>query len=184
MNDDVISRAGRCHRHVVLFLDYLDHVVQREVAGERDSTTRYKLIESLNFASLIERRRPKVRCPNFDSEIEATRVVDYCASESTLENPRSCDFKLASVGACPKDAPAADCLTNSQRTAIESIYSPARLGGAVPSAGQPFGNEADPAAWQVWITGMTPIAVSATKNAAPSLQGGFGTEFFKVPRVR
>jgi hypothetical protein len=34
------------HRHVVLFLDYLDYVVEREVAGERDSTTRYKLIES------------------------------------------------------------------------------------------------------------------------------------------
>ena len=112
------------------------------------------------------------------------RILDNCdlrdaVRDSILENPRSCDFKLASVGACPKDAPAADCLTTSQRTAIESIYSPARLGGAVPSAGQPFGNEADPAAWHLWITGITPIAVSATKNAAPSLQGGFGTEFFK-----
>jgi hypothetical protein len=29
----------------VLFLDYLDHVVQREVAGERDSTTLDELIE-------------------------------------------------------------------------------------------------------------------------------------------
>jgi hypothetical protein len=31
--------------HVVLFLDYLDHVVQREVAAERDSTTLDELIE-------------------------------------------------------------------------------------------------------------------------------------------
>jgi hypothetical protein len=31
--------------HVVLFLDYLDDVVQPEVPGERDSTTPDELIE-------------------------------------------------------------------------------------------------------------------------------------------
>jgi len=111
------------------------------------------------------------------------RILDACdmrdaVRDSILENPRSCDFKLASIAACPNDAPAADCLTKSQRSAIETIYSPVRMGDTLPYAGQPFGNEADPG-WQEWITGITPIAVSATKNAAPSLQSGFGTEFFK-----
>lgn len=112
------------------------------------------------------------------------KVLDACDTrdavrDSVLEDPRRCDFKLASIAPCPNDAPAADCLTKSQRAAIETIYSPVRTRGALPYAGQPFGNEADPGAWQAWITAITPAALSVTKNGAGTIQGTFGTEFFK-----
>ena len=111
-------------------------------------------------------------------------ILDACDTrdavrDSVLDDPRRCDFKLASIATCPSAAPRADCLTTQQRAAIETIYSPVRLRGALSYAGQPFGNEADPAAWQAWITAITPIALSATKNGAPTIQGAFGTEFFK-----
>ena len=113
--------------------------------------------------------------------------------DSVLEDPRRCDFKLASIAACPNDTPAADCLTKSQRAAIETIYSPVRMRGALPYAGQPFGNEGDPAAWQAWITANTVLdnpttlplwakdamAVAATRNGAAAIQGAAATELFK-----
>ena len=109
------------------------------------------------------------------------RVLDACdkgdaVRDSVLEDPRRCDFNLASIASCPNDEPAADCLTKSQRAAIETIYSPVRMRGALPYAGQPFGNEAG---WQNWIAGVAPAVMSATKQGAPSIQGAFGTEFFK-----
>ena len=112
------------------------------------------------------------------------KVLDACdtrdaVQDSVLEDPRTCDFKFASIPACPTDVPAADCLTRSQRTAIETIYSPVRTRGAIPYPRQPFGNEADGGGWEGWITAITPQALRATKNAAGTIQGVFGTEFFK-----
>jgi feruloyl esterase len=111
------------------------------------------------------------------------KILDTCDTrdavrDSVLEDPRGCDFKLASIAACPNDAPAADCLTRAQRAAIEAVYAPVRTPGALRYPGQPFGNEADPG-WQTWISAITPMALAATKNGAPTIQGAFGTEFFK-----
>jgi hypothetical protein len=112
------------------------------------------------------------------------KILEACDArdavrDSVLDDPRSCDFKIASIPACPNDAAAADCLTKSQRAMIETIYSPVRTKGARSYAGQPFGNESDPAAWQAWITAIEPMAITATRNGAATIQGAFGTEFFK-----
>ena len=111
------------------------------------------------------------------------KILDACDTrdavrDSVLDDPRGCNFKVASIAACPNDAPAADCLTPTQRAAIEAIYAPVRTPGALPYPGQPFGNEAEPG-WQAWITTITPMALAATQNGAPTIQGAFGTEFFK-----
>jgi len=51
--------------------------------------------------------------------------------------------------------------------------------GTVRYPGQPFGDEADGDAWEAWITGPVPDVLTATGGGAPTVQGAFGTEFFK-----
>ena len=99
--------------------------------------------------------------------------------DGVLDDPRNCNFKLASIASCPGDAASPDCLTKSQRAAVEQIYSPVTINGHVVYPGQPFGSEAAPGGWSDWITGVTAGAMSATGNHAPTVQGAFGTEFFK-----
>jgi feruloyl esterase len=96
-----------------------------------------------------------------------------------LDDPRACDFKVASIGACPDDVAAPDCLTTPQRAAIERVYAPVTVQGRAVYSGQPMGNEAEPGGWSAWITGVDAGAMAATGNHAPTVQGAFGTEFFK-----
>ena len=99
--------------------------------------------------------------------------------DSILDDPRACEFKVASISPCPNDVAAPDCLTKMQRAAIERIYSPVTIGGRVVYAGQPLGSEAAPGGWSAWITGVDSIAMAATGNHAPTRQGAFGIESFK-----
>jgi feruloyl esterase len=99
--------------------------------------------------------------------------------DGVLDDPRTCGFKVASVKACPNDVPAADCLTSAQRAVVERIYQPTanRAGRIYP--GQPFGGEGEGGGWAAWITGPNPSLMTGSGGRMPSLQYGFGTEFFK-----
>ncbi|MFI5244627.1 MAG: tannase/feruloyl esterase family alpha/beta hydrolase, partial [Gemmatimonadales bacterium] len=99
--------------------------------------------------------------------------------DGILDDPRDCDFKVASIRPCPNDVAAEDCLTTSQRSAIERIYAAVTVGGRVVYSGQPMGSEAAPGGWSAWITGVNAGAMAAIGVHAPTVQGAFGTEFFK-----
>jgi hypothetical protein len=99
--------------------------------------------------------------------------------DGVLDDPRDCDFKVASIRPCPNEVAAEDCLTTPQRTAIGRIYAPVTIGGRVVYAGQPMGGEAAPGGWSAWITGVNASAMAAIGVHAGTVQGAFGTEFFK-----
>jgi feruloyl esterase len=99
--------------------------------------------------------------------------------DSILDDPRTCDFKLATVASCLNDVAAPQCLTKVERSALERVYEPVMINRRVAYPGQPVGNEAAPGGWSAWITGVNAGAMTATGNGAPTIQGGFGTEFFK-----
>jgi feruloyl esterase len=112
------------------------------------------------------------------------RVLEACdardgVKDGVMDDPRDCDFKVASIKACPNDVAAADCLTRAQRAVIETVYAPTsnREGRIYP--GQPFGGEGEGGGWGAWITGPNPSLLSGSSGRMPSLQYGFGTEFFK-----
>jgi feruloyl esterase len=94
-------------------------------------------------------------------------------SDGVLEDPRQCDFSLNRVPACSGDFAGPECLTLAQRQAIDVIRSPVVINGRTVYPGQPWGNEADPAGWALWITGVTPQFLAATRNRAPALQSAF-----------
>lgn len=96
-------------------------------------------------------------------------------ADGILEDPRLCDFDLASIPECPDGQPGPDCLTPAQRAAIAAIYAPVLVGGRPIHPGQPFGGEDEPGGWYLWITGTDP----SFPLGAPSLQFAFGTQFFK-----
>lgn len=95
--------------------------------------------------------------------------------DGTMEDPRLCDFDLASIPECPDGQAGPDCVTAAQRAAIAAIYAPATAAGKTIHPGQPFGEEAHPAGWFLWITGTDP----RFPPTAPSLQFAFGTEFYR-----
>jgi feruloyl esterase len=95
-------------------------------------------------------------------------------SDGTLEDPRQCTFALSQVPPCPGDVPGAECLTTAQRRALTVITTPLVIGGRTVYPGQPWGDEADPAGWGLWITDVNPQFLGATRQRAPSLQAAFG----------
>lgn len=99
--------------------------------------------------------------------------------DGVLDDPRECDFRVASIKRCPGDVPGADCLTTAQRRVVERIYSPTMSGTTRIYAGQPMGDEGEPGGWAAWITGPNPALQSGSGGRVPSAQFGFGTEFFK-----
>jgi feruloyl esterase len=125
-------------------------------------------------------RAPTISLDNL--RLLESKVLDACdardgVTDGVLDDPRECRFKVADLPACPENRAAADCVTSTQRAAIERIYSPTISRGTTIYPGQPFGGEGQPGGWQPWITGMN--ALTATQAQPPSLQFVFGTEFFK-----
>ena len=96
--------------------------------------------------------------------------------DGVLDDPRECDFELASIAQCVEDVPAADCLTTQQRRAVRAVYDGASDdAGNRLIAGYPFGSEAEAGGWVPWIVGgLAPIA-----PGIPTLQFGFATGIFK-----
>ena len=69
-------------------------------------------------------------------------------------------------------------MTRAQRAAVRTFTAPLAA-GALHYPGQPFGDEADPESWSAWIAGPVPDAIDASGQTAATIQGVFGTEFFK-----
>ncbi|MEO7962271.1 MAG: tannase/feruloyl esterase family alpha/beta hydrolase, partial [Gemmatimonadaceae bacterium] len=112
------------------------------------------------------------------------KVLETCdlndgVKDGVIENPGACNFKVASIRACPADRSGADCLTRAQRTAIEAIYSPTTAGGKQVYPGQPFGGEAEESGWSSWITGPSPLAETLTKGKASTAQLAFGVDMYR-----
>ena len=113
----------------------------------------------------------------------AARVSETCDAtdgvrDGTIENPEACTFRLASLPPCPGDIAADNCVTRMQRAALSTFTAPLTA-GAVHYPGQPFGDEADPDAWNAWITGPVQGMQDPAGRTPPTVQGVFGTEFFK-----
>jgi hypothetical protein len=113
----------------------------------------------------------------------AAKVTETCDTsdgvrDGTIENPEACTFTLASLPSCPNDTAADGCVTRAQGAAIATVTAPLAA-GAVRYPGQPFGDEADPGGWNSWITGPVPGLLDARRHTPPTVQGVFGTEFFK-----
>src|SRR6185295_15998001 len=111
-----------------------------------------------------------------------SRILASCdakdeVKDGILNDPRDCTFKVADLPACAGDRPLPDCVTKTQRRAIERIYAPTLSPDGEVYAGQPFGGEAEVGGWQTWITGVDGPLLA--KAGTPSLQWAFGTEFFK-----
>ncbi len=113
----------------------------------------------------------------------AAKVTDACDAtdgvrDSTIENPEACTFRLASLPACPADTAADGCVTRSQRAALTTFTSPL-VAGSLRYPGQPFGDEDFDDSWGAWLTGPLQDIAAVTGQTAATVQGAFGTEFFK-----
>jgi pimeloyl-ACP methyl ester carboxylesterase len=111
----------------------------------------------------------------------AAKVTETCDAidgvrDGMLENPEACTFTLASLPACANDVTADGCVTRAQRAALTAFTTPLTA-GTLRYPGLPFGDEADPEGWKTWITG--PVANMMEMTGAPTVQGAFGTQFFK-----
>lgn len=116
-------------------------------------------------------------------ELLAAKVTESCDAadgvrDGTLENPEACTFRLASLPACPNNVATDGCVTLAQRTALTTFTTPLAA-GTLRYPGQPFGDEADAGSWGAWIIGPVAEVLAATAQSAPTVQGAFGTEFFK-----
>ncbi|MDA1076491.1 MAG: tannase/feruloyl esterase family alpha/beta hydrolase [Proteobacteria bacterium] len=96
--------------------------------------------------------------------------------DGILNDPRECNFDLNNIAACAENVPAANCLTDAQRSAISIVYDgPKDATGKQIIAGFPFGGEAEAGGWVPWIVGgPAPIA-----PGVPTLQAGFSNGIFK-----
>src|SRR3954465_3628348 len=111
----------------------------------------------------------------------SAKVTEKCDAldgvrDGMLENPEACTFKVASLPPCANDVATDACVTRAQRAALTAFTTPL-IAGTLRYPGWPFGDEADPEGWGVWITG--PVASMVQMAAAPTLQSVFATQFFK-----
>ena len=95
-------------------------------------------------------------------------------TDRILNDPRNCKVDLTKLPRCPGNKSAANCFTEEQVDAIKSIYDPFILNEKVIYPGFPVGLEAEPNAWDTWITGTSPHM-----NGMPSLHYLFGTDMYK-----
>jgi feruloyl esterase len=109
-----------------------------------------------------------------------TRTCDALdgVKDGTLENPEACAFTLSALPSCANDVVADSCVTRAQRAALHAFTTPL-LAGGVRYPGWPFGDEADPAGWQAWITGPVAPILQASAGTAPTVQSIVATQFFK-----
>lgn len=121
---------------------------------------------------------PLVTQANLD--LVANTVLEACdamdgVKDGVLDDPRSCQFKLATIKACPANKAGGDCLTAAQRSAIARVYAPLTdKSGKVVYPGQPFGGENLAAGWPAWITGSDTGSMRRMK--VPNAQVMFATE--------
>jgi feruloyl esterase len=94
--------------------------------------------------------------------------------DGVLRDPRRCDLDYSSLKRC-EAGPAADCFTEPQIAAIQRVYRGPIANGHYIHPGFPFGGEADPQGWDLWMTRTDPAAVPG----APNLHYAFGTQFAK-----
>lgn len=113
----------------------------------------------------------------------SAKVTEACDAmdgvrDSILENPEACTFKLASLSSCANDIPADGCITRAQRAVLTAITTPLNVGG-LRYPGWPYGDQADPMGWGMWIAGPIGDVMGLTTRNAPTLQGIASIEFFK-----
>ncbi len=95
-------------------------------------------------------------------------------ADRILNDPRNCKVDLTKLPKCPGNKAAANCFTDEQIKAIKSIYDPLILDEKEIYPGFPVGLEAEPNAWDTWITGTSPHM-----DGMPSLHYLFGTDMYK-----
>ncbi len=95
--------------------------------------------------------------------------------DGVIDDPRRCAFRPAELPRCTADTPGADCVTESQLAAIQTIYEGPIVDGEPVFSGFPYGGENDQGGWDLWITG----AENAMGPGTPSLHFAFGTQMYK-----
>jgi hypothetical protein len=110
------------------------------------------------------------------SILEKCDAIDG-VKDGLMEDPRQCKFDLATLPVCKDDQPGDQCVTATQRHALQVVYGETRNKSGVIFQGQPFGGEGEAAGWQAWVAGVNPAMLNA--QHAPNLRFAFGTEMFK-----
>ncbi|MFN0179117.1 MAG: tannase/feruloyl esterase family alpha/beta hydrolase [Gemmatimonadales bacterium] len=140
----------------------------------------HAFIKNIKAAFPVPTSPTPILTPDALKVIEA-KVLEACDAadgikDDTIDDPRSCRFRLESVPVCPGSTAGPGCLTRPQHRVAATVYRAAadRAGRVYP--GQPVGGEGQQGGWADWITGRGGQPGSAS---LPSAQWGFGTEFFK-----
>ncbi len=133
-------------------------------------------------------QRPVITADNL--KLLQSKILDACdtldgVKDGVMEDPRACTFNVASLPACPGDKAGPQCVTKTQRAAIDAIYAPLvdREGPLYP--GIPYGGEVgdgpngESGGWQGWITGTDEKLFRDSNGQFPSAGFAFATEFFK-----
>ncbi len=95
-------------------------------------------------------------------------------TDRIITDPRKCKIDLSKLPLCSDNKAGSKCFTQEQLKAIKSVYSPLLVGNKMIHPGFPVGLEAEPASWDLWISGTSPF-----RPSAPSLDYMFGTNVFK-----
>lgn len=96
------------------------------------------------------------------------------STDSIIDDPRKCKFDFSKLPVCPDGMAGSQCFTKQQLAAIMAVYEPLIVEGKTIHPGFPFGGEAEPNSWDVWITGTSPYMPNT-----PSLHYMFATNIFK-----
>ena len=96
-------------------------------------------------------------------------------ADGILTDPRDCEFDPAGLPRCPDGVPRAECLTEAQLAAIQTIYRGAIVDGLEVFPGLPYGGENDRGGWDLWVTG----GANALGPGNPNLHYAFGTQMYK-----
>jgi hypothetical protein len=110
--------------------------------------------------------------PNATLKAVEAQMVEKCdaidgVKDGLIEDPRACKVDVASLTG----------VTDGQRALLKTIYAETSNKEGVIYPAQPIGGEGETAGWSLWILGVNPQMMSATKS--PSLRYGFGTDMFK-----
>jgi feruloyl esterase len=98
--------------------------------------------------------------------------------DGLMTDPRRCTFNLASIPTCGSGAEV-NCLTDRQRRALTSIYSPLRDDAGEIYPGRPFGGEGDLLGWPAWLTGIPEGIPGVIAPGLPPPLVAYGLEFFR-----